>query len=108
MARKPQQRGDREPITIRAAKIGAKISGRYTVIAAVVGAVVAALLGVGLAHLMANGHGSTTAGIYYSIDVTGACEIQHHDPSLRSVYEKLERPQLLGLCQRFWCSCGHS
>lgn len=61
MARKPQPGGDRDPITIRAARIG----GKYAIAAAVVGAVVAAAAAAGFGLLAANGPGAaptTSAG----------------------------------------------
>jgi len=69
MARRPPQ-GNREPITIRAAKI----SGKYAIVAAIVGAFVAAAAAVLFGHLAAYGHGSAPAGIYYRVDLTSACE----------------------------------
>jgi hypothetical protein len=57
MAPKTEPGDDHEPITIRAAKINAKINGKYVVLAAVITAFVGAAAGLGSALLGANGHG---------------------------------------------------
>ena len=88
MARKPPRGADQDPITVRAAKI----TGKYTIVAAVVGAVVAAAAGVGFGLLAANGQGSASTGIYYSVDMTRACQTQHNDSSLKSLYENWNDP----------------
>jgi hypothetical protein len=88
MARKPRPGGGREPITIRAAKIG----GKYAIIAAIVGGIVAAAATEGFGLLAPNGHGSAPAGVYYTIVLTSACQKQYNDSSLTSKYENWNDP----------------
>jgi hypothetical protein len=91
MASKLKQGSDSDPVTIRAARI----NGKYVIVAAIistVGAVVAAAVTGGFGLAASDGHDSAPAGTYYRLDMTDACQTQHHDSSLSSQYENWNDP----------------
>jgi hypothetical protein len=77
-----------EPITITAAKIG----GRYAIVAAIVGAFMAAAAAAFFGLVVANGHRSAPAETYFTLDLTSACQAQYDDSSLEAVYENWNDP----------------